>query len=198
MVSAVLASMRAYSPAISAAEAELCVTTTERSGGAIDVAAAFDVCGHGSVVQAGLAAMQSVAATSQNQSASEAAPAAVNGVATSDTPPVLSEAASSGTSKNSVGSTETTAVRPLPSPYFSLVSVRRGRLLVRVRQRPRDTLLQVEVMANTHRRQSIVAKRTVASNSLELRVRSASAVRARFIRSGTNGQASRWITKHIG
>jgi hypothetical protein len=58
IVSAAEASMRAYSPTLTVAQAQGCITSTLTNGGNIDVAAAFDACGLGEVVSEGMAAYQ--------------------------------------------------------------------------------------------------------------------------------------------
>jgi hypothetical protein len=56
LVSAAEASMRAYSPALGYSQAQGCITSTLANGGNLDVAAAFNACGLGAVVSAGMAA----------------------------------------------------------------------------------------------------------------------------------------------
>ncbi|HEX4107214.1 MAG TPA: S8/S53 family peptidase [Solirubrobacteraceae bacterium] len=56
IVSAVLASMRAYQPSLTVSGAEQCLTSTAH-GGVLDAAAAFNACGLGATVSAGEAAM---------------------------------------------------------------------------------------------------------------------------------------------
>jgi Subtilase family len=63
VVSAVLASMRAYDPRLTAAQAEGCLITTAIRGGNVDVAAGFRECGLGTVVSEGSAAYQAAIAT---------------------------------------------------------------------------------------------------------------------------------------
>ena len=57
IVSAAEASMRAYSPSLTVAEAQGCITSTLNRG-SLDVAAAFDACGLGQIVSEGMAAYQ--------------------------------------------------------------------------------------------------------------------------------------------
>jgi hypothetical protein len=58
IVSAVEASMRAYSPTITYAQAQGCMASTSTNGGNLDVAAAFNACGLGQIVSEGTAAYQ--------------------------------------------------------------------------------------------------------------------------------------------
>jgi Subtilase family len=56
IVSAAEASMRAYSPTLTYAQAQGCITSTLTNGGNLDVAAAFDACGLERIVNEGMAA----------------------------------------------------------------------------------------------------------------------------------------------
>lgn len=80
VVSAVIASMRAYAPALTATEAEGCLTSSEVNGGNLDVAAAFRACGLGQIVNEGTAAYDAANPTPappppQNSSPPSQAPA---------------------------------------------------------------------------------------------------------------------------
>jgi len=56
IVSAAEASMRAYAPTLTYARVQGCITSTLTGGGNLDVAAAFDACGLGTIVSEGMAA----------------------------------------------------------------------------------------------------------------------------------------------
>ena len=58
IVSAVEASMRAYAPTLTYSQVQGCITSALANGGNLDVAAAFDACGLGSIVSEGMAAYQ--------------------------------------------------------------------------------------------------------------------------------------------
>ncbi len=58
IVSAVMASIRAYAPTLTAAEAEGCLTSSEVNGGNLDAAGAFRACGLGQIVNEGMAAYE--------------------------------------------------------------------------------------------------------------------------------------------
>ena len=69
IVSAAEASMRAYSPTLTYAQAQGCITSTLTNGGNLDVAAAFDACGLERIVNEGMAvyrAANSLPLTTQN------------------------------------------------------------------------------------------------------------------------------------
>lgn len=69
IVSAAEASMRAYSPTLTYAQAQGCITSTLTNGGNLDVAAAFDACGLERIVNEGMAAYRaanSSSATTKN------------------------------------------------------------------------------------------------------------------------------------
>ena len=58
IVSAAEASMRAYSPTLTVAQAQGCIASTLTNRGSLDVAAAFNACGLGQIVSEGMAAYQ--------------------------------------------------------------------------------------------------------------------------------------------
>jgi hypothetical protein len=60
IVSTAEASMRAYSPTLTDSQAQGCITSTLTSAGNLNVAAAFNACGLGAIVNAGMAAYQAV------------------------------------------------------------------------------------------------------------------------------------------
>ncbi|MGA2163141.1 MAG: S8 family serine peptidase [Solirubrobacteraceae bacterium] len=70
IASAAEASMRAYAPSLTYSQAQSCITSTLTNGGNLDVAAAFNACGLGQVVQEGMAAYQAA-----NNSSSTTPPA---------------------------------------------------------------------------------------------------------------------------
>jgi hypothetical protein len=197
LVSAVIAAMRAYSPAISAAEAELCLTSTER-GGDLNVTAAFEVCGLDSVVRAGLAAVRSGATTADSQPTGGSAASTVgNGGAMTTTAADVGGGSNSSTLTGGGFSTNEGDVGGLARPRLASVSLHGSRLRVKIRDRPRGVWLQVEVLVIKRHRLITVAKRTVATNVVAFEVRTASAVRVRFVVSGTQ-RASQWVTRDIG
>ena len=76
IVSAVLASMRAYAPGLTANQAEDCLTTTAVDGGNLDAAAAFRACGLGTIVNEGLAAYETATAPALQMASPPVMPAA--------------------------------------------------------------------------------------------------------------------------
>lgn len=76
IVSAAEASMRAYAPMLTAAQAQGCITSTLTNGGDLDVEAAFDACGLGEIVSEGLAAYQAANSTPSARSPDAGPPAA--------------------------------------------------------------------------------------------------------------------------
>jgi hypothetical protein len=73
IVSAVEASMRAYSPTITYSQAQGCITSTATNGGNLDVAAAFNACGLGQIVSEGTAAYQAANSSAPKASGPPAA-----------------------------------------------------------------------------------------------------------------------------
>jgi hypothetical protein len=76
IVSAAEASMRAYSPTLSSAQAQGCITSTLANGGSLDVAAAFNACGLGQIVSEGMAAYLTANSPPPATQSSAAPPAA--------------------------------------------------------------------------------------------------------------------------
>jgi hypothetical protein len=70
IVSAAEASMRAYSPTITATQAQGCITSTLANGGNLDVEAAFDACGLSEIVSEGMAAYRAANSTPSTSPAS--------------------------------------------------------------------------------------------------------------------------------
>jgi hypothetical protein len=77
IVSAAEASMRAYSPTLTAAQAQGCITSTLTNGGNLDVEAAFDACGLGEIVSKGMAAYQAANSTPSPPPENARPPAAI-------------------------------------------------------------------------------------------------------------------------
>jgi len=86
IVSAVEASMRAYSPTLSYSQVQGCITSTLAVGGNLDVAAAFDACGLGQIVSEGMAAYRAAngSSTSTAPTPPAAQPNPANGTNASD------------------------------------------------------------------------------------------------------------------
>ncbi len=167
IASTILAALRAYSPYLSVAQAEACITSSERDGGNIDAAGAFAACGLESVVQAGLAALP------PPKPADQAGP----------TPSPSSAAVPSE-------DLTTGAVRPLPRPLIRVLRGR-GRLTVVARNRPKGASVAVRVLSWRGHQLSVVASRVLRASRVVLKVRRAHIVKARFVLSA---RASPWIS----
>jgi hypothetical protein len=76
VVSATEASMRAYSPTLTYAQAQSCITRTLTGGVDLNVAAAFDACGLGQIVNEGMAAYRAANNSSAAPQPSSGPPAA--------------------------------------------------------------------------------------------------------------------------
>lgn len=135
IVSAVLASMRAYSPQLSYSKAEECLTTTTDNG-SINVEAAFEACGLSHVVSEGQAAERIASQASQgqtNQGSSTGQSTASVCIA-----PAICAHSPMASDPGSVLGTKTICPRPR---VVGVVS-RHDHLVVRVRERPHGCLLQ--------------------------------------------------------
>jgi Subtilase family len=165
VVSAVLASMRAYGPALTEEQAESCLTSTTTNGGNLDAAAAFRACGLASVVSQGMAAYEAATAPS-------AAPV----------PPAQATTASK------VPDLLTSPIRPRPPrsarPRILSLRVRGGHLTVSVAKIPRGARLRLDA-----ERKAGTRYRTVASRTTNRRVATVTAgrwdrVAVAFVRAG--------------
>jgi len=76
IVSAAEASLRAYAPTLTAAQAQGCIISTLTNGGNLDVEAAFDACGLGGIVSEGMAVYQAANSTPSAPPANAGPPAA--------------------------------------------------------------------------------------------------------------------------
>lgn len=145
VVSAVLASMRAYGPNLTSAQAEGCVTSTAVNGGNLDAAAAFRTCGLGAVVDQGLAAY--AAATAKPPASSTLGPTPAPKV-------VLPPKA---------------AVAPwATSPRIVATRVRDGRLFVTVAGVPTGARLRVVAQRKVANQYRTVAAKTVGGRTVTL------------------------------
>jgi hypothetical protein len=185
LVSAVIAAMRAYSPAIGVAEAELCLTASRTPRGAMDVAAAFKDCGLGGIVDAGLARIPSTPAA-QSTAPQDAGDVTPEG-STKQTSTVASEPAEAS---------PLTSVR-LPTPRVLAIRTRRT-LTVRVANRPKGAIFEARLVLTRRGARYLLAIRRSRSNSIIFRVTGAVAVEARFVVPGAKARTSQWTTKAIG
>jgi hypothetical protein len=76
IVSTTEASMRAYSPTLTYSQAQGCITSTLAGGGNLDVAAAFNACGLGQIVNEGMAAYRAANSSSSTTADGSGPPAA--------------------------------------------------------------------------------------------------------------------------
>lgn len=133
VVSAVIASMRAYSPGLTATQAADCVSSTAVNGGNLDAAAAFRACDLGAVVSQGLAAYQAAMNAALKPSSPSAAPA----------PGPAVHLGSSQVTSHTPG---TSRLAPWAArPRVLSVQFRTGRLVVRVASVPRAARVRVDV-----------------------------------------------------
>jgi hypothetical protein len=169
-VSAVLASMRAYSPTITARQAEQCVTSTEVRGGNGDVAQAFRACGLRSVVDQGNAASR----------AANTPPTAGKGPTPSSGPGPKVPQLGQGVA--------------LPLPRLDDVTFKRHSLAVHALNLPTGAQMAVSVGERVARRYSTIATKTVASAWARLHVSGWDRVIVRFIEPTANLAPSPPIT----
>ena len=159
LVSAVEASIRAYSPTLSYSQVQGCITSTLTNGGNLDVAAAFDACGLGAVVSEGMAAYRAAnSSSSMTQPSSTGPPAATLFPA-----------------------------QPAhqPKPEITKIVFKGYRLSVTVAGIPKGLRLQLVVQARGERgRLGTVAQATTRRRTITLRVGRWDRIVARFMSGG--------------
>jgi hypothetical protein len=145
IVSAAEASMRAYSPTITATQAQGCITSTLTNSGNLDVEAAFDACGLGAIVSEGMAAYRAANSTPSTPST----PSASTGPSAATLPP---ETASAVTKPKSAKPKIIRITFKDHRLTISVATVPRGlRLHLTVQERDRaGHLLTVALVTTTH------------------------------------------------
>lgn len=175
LTSAVLASMRAYAPTLTVAQAEQCIIESLKNGGNLDAAAAFNACGLAAIVQAGMAAMPSTSANALD-------------------PPLVSPPI--GVSRPSTAPPRP-AVSHVPAPRLGRLSVRGGLLTVVVLNRPAGASVEVRALVERRKHWVVLSTRHSSLSSVTLRAGRATAVEVRFVLVGRRVSRSRWILKAI-
>jgi hypothetical protein len=174
VVSAVLASMRAYDTSLTADQASACLTSTTVDGGNLDAAAAFRACDLGAVVSEGLSAYQAAVSTPPSVAAQPA---------TRPTPPP-----SEIVSDPAVGSEPT----PWPvRPRVLGVLFRAGHLVVTVASVPSGAQLRVDAERDgAGGRVQVVATTTTSRRVARLTISRWDRVAALFTRGGARSRVS--------
>jgi hypothetical protein len=156
VVSAVLASLRAYGPGLSVSQAEDCVTSTTESGGNLDAAAAFRACGLTPVVDEGMAAYEA-ATSSVPRPAAPLRPSIAP--PTKPTTPGVSGASASGSARSPA------------RPRVLHTTYRGGRLSITVAAVAPGSRLRIDVQRKTGTgRYQTVASHTGESRTSSLKV----------------------------
>jgi hypothetical protein len=151
IVSAVLASMRAYAPSLTSVQAEGCVTATAVNGGNLDAAAAFNACGLGAIVDQGLAAYGAATATPPALSPPESTPSP-KPTATVLSPPKSADSSAPWGAR----------------PRIVTTRVRAGRLVITVASVPKGAHLRVEAQRRIANHYRTVAAKTVGGRAAKL------------------------------
>lgn len=170
IVSAVLASMRAYAPQLTYSRAEECLITTADNR-AIDAAAAFDVCGLSQVVEEGRA-VEKAASEGYRQKTSTGAESGVGQSAST----VTCTPSTSCIQSFASGSDRKTRC---PRPQGASIAIHHGHLVLRVRKRLGGCLLQVRLRSSRGYRWSTMPGRS--SNAIRLPNRRPYRIEVRFV-----------------
>lgn len=186
IVSAVLASMRAYNPQLTAMGAEECLTSTAKSL-SIDVAAAFDACGLSRVVSEGEAAEQAAVAHTQSRSTP------VISVNTCDLTAGCANASSPLSTRSSEPDTSSfEATAKCATPKAAHVLSLDEHLILQVHGRPVGCRLQARLLIRHGHQTQWRLTRGVLSTRLELPDRDPLRLEARYV-SKHQGSASQWV-----
>ncbi len=155
IVSTTEASMRAYSPTLTHAQVQGCITGTLTGGVDLNVAAAFDACGLGQIVNEGMAAYRAANSSST----------------------------SSPTNSGPAAATLIQQHQPAaPRPRIVRVTFRRHRLTITVAAIPKGLRLRLVVQGNAVAgRRMALARTTTTHTTTTLRVRTWNRIVARFL-----------------
>lgn len=193
LTSALLASIRAYAPTLTAGQAEHCLTSTA-SGLAINAAAAFQACGLQNIVQAGTATQETDNATSTGSpsrtetNATSGLKYDINLCALGATCPP-----EAGTEQRSLGSFE---LRSCPTPHLLSIAGGAGEL-VRITVRPAEhCILQARVIRRDHKPRRLAIKR-LARRTFVLNAPLGQKFEVRWISPAHDETSSRWITLKV-
>jgi hypothetical protein len=195
IVSAVLASIRAYAPQLTYIRAEECITTTADDG-SIDTAAAFDACGLATIVSEGQTAERAASRGSQQGVSQEASKSSAG-----ESEPLGACALSMSCEEASVVSgpgTPLATATMCPRPVLAGVSSRQGYLVLRVHGRPGGCRLQARLLVKQHGRYRWSLTSSVVSKRLRLPNLDPRRIEARFASGATNRNSSPWITASGG
>ncbi|MEA2369926.1 MAG: hypothetical protein QOH12_320 [Solirubrobacteraceae bacterium] len=177
IVSAVLASIRAYDPNLTAAAAEGCLISTAVSGGNLDAGAAFRACGLGAIVTKGMAAYR--AATALVAQPISQTPSA---------PPVGSPGVDVSTKPAARLS------NGMPQPRVLRVQLHGQDLIVTLATVPRGARVRIAVERIALHHFLWVTTKTVGSRIAHIKVRDWDRISVTFLRAGAQSGAV-YVTK---
>lgn len=194
IVSAVLASMRAYNTQLSFAQAEGCLTSTARSG-SIDVSAAFYACGLSQIVIEGEAAERAAANNSGGESSSNSQTSSVT-ISLSECITVGGCPNSSSSSSSLSGPFGTSGFESkmrCARPKIADVANHDGHLVLQIHGRLSGCRLQARLLIRRGPGASWHLTPSVSSTRLVLPKGDFSRLQARCVRGSEGGTASGWV-----
>lgn len=200
IVSAVLASMRAYNPQLTLTQAETCLLSTAKSD-SIDVAAAFDSCGLSQIVSQGQASEE--AASGQQSTGSESS-------STSDQ--VISITSQATTPSGCAGANfcpylpTSESVTPrgfeskstCPRPQDPRVVNIHKHLVLQTRERPSGCRLQARYRVRQDHQTRWKLSRSVLANKLLVSTQDFQVLQARNASGSSSRASSRWVAVDRG
>lgn len=185
IVSAVLASIRAYAPQLTYVRAEECLTTTANHG-SIDAAAAFDACDLSQVVEEGRAAEQ-VALEGSRQKASIGPGSGTN-------QPMPTGACTPSISCGQPLASGSSRLARCPRPRGVSVANRQGHLVVWIHRRPDGCLIEARLLVKNGRRYMWRNTPSRPSTTIVVPNHRLRRIQIRFSGGAANMASSSWIT----
>jgi hypothetical protein len=193
-ISAVLASIRAYSPQLTFTQAEACLTSTARSG-SIDVAAAFDACGLSQTVAEGEAAQR--VASGNSSEGSSTGSRSTSGQTISLNPCSTVNCSSYSSTSSSVATSGFESTIRCSPPTIIRVANHGPHLVLRAHERHTGCRLQARLLVRlgpgTHWRLT----HSVSSAQLVLPSGRFSRLQARYVGASGIPTASRWVIVNV-
>jgi hypothetical protein len=183
LASAVLASMRAYDPSLTMSQSETCLTSTATNG-AVNVASAYEACGLGQIVQAGLNAQARANEAPAVSSASSNVVYNVEGCQ------VTGSCSSSQPSPEIIASFEHDAC---PAPHIVRAHRTRDEIHIRVRV-VADCWLQARLSIRRRGKAAWSTYQRTGKRVLSLHVHAGQKVQIRFMSRNGLQAPSRWLT----
>lgn len=192
IVSAALASMRAYAPQLTYTRAEECLIAKAKSG-SVDIAAAFDACGLSQVVAEGQAAFaRSQQATNSRSQSNNGITISLQGCVAAGSCQSPASPSASSSEAVTLGRFESKSI--CPRPRIIGVTGTSRHLVLRTRERPTGCRLQARLRVRRGQGSQWVLSRSVLARKLVLPSGSFLGLQARDASGSSGRSSSQWVT----